>query len=201
MEYHLVPFSPHSNASTYSSRLIIFVGPSGSGKDTLMVRVRDQILSEDLNVHIAQRWITRENDETEQFHSLTRDEFQTAVNNNTFVVDWEIYGNCYGVPRSEIDPFLEQGVVLLNLSRKELGKIKALYPKCRVVLVEVATELAQERIKQRKRDQGEMLDARIQRLHQKINLPFIPDLIIKNNSFAINSVIVILAQFLKACLY
>lgn len=194
-------FSPHSNTSPYSSRLVIFVGPSGSGKDTLMVRVRDQILSEDLNCHIVERWITRKNDETEQFRSITRAEFNQAVKDNVFAVSWEIYGNCYGVPWSEIDPNLEKGVVLLNLSRKELSKIRSLYPKCRVVVVEVATELAEERIKSRKRDKGTNLDARLQRLHTKIDLPFIPDLIIKNNSHAINSVIVILSEFIRACGY
>ena len=61
------------------------------------------------------------------------------------------------------------------------------------------TELAQQRIKKRKRDQGKMLDARIKRLQEKVDLPFIPDLIVKNNSRTINSIIVILTEFLKAC--
>ena len=188
-----------STIANLSSRLVIFIGPSGSGKDTLMVKSRDQILAEDLNVHIAQRWITRENDETEQFHSITRQEFLDGKANNVFVLSWEIYGNCYGVPWSEINPYLEQGLVLLNLSRKELAKVRSIYPKCKIILIEVATELAQKRIKQRRRDQGKMLDARIKRLQEKVELPFIPDLIVKNNSKTINSIIVILTEFLKAC--
>ena len=192
---------PGSVISRFSSRLVIFVGPSGSGKDTLMVKARDQILSEDLDIHIVQRWITRTHDETEGFRSITKEEFQHCVDQNQFALHWEIYGNCYGVPWSEINPFLEKGIVLLNLSRAEVNRVKTLYPKCKIVLVEVSKNLAIDRIKQRKRDQGKMLDARLKRLQEKIDLPFIPDLIIKNNSRAINSVIVILSEFLRASLY
>lgn len=184
------------------SRLIIFIGPSGSGKDTLMVKSRDVLLSEDLNVHIVQRWITRPSDKTEQFKSITEEEFDRCVNANNFALFWKIYGNCYGVPWQEINPYLEKKfVVLLNLSRKELINIKKIYPNCRVVLVEVSSSLAEERIKQRKRDQGIMLDARLKRLQEKVILPFIPDLIIKNNAKTINSTLVILKEFLKATFY
>ena len=196
-----MPSSSQSVINQLSSRLVIFVGPSGSGKDTLMVKVRDQILAEDLDIHIVQRWITRAHDETEGFRSITKKEFYRCRSQNLFALSWEIYDNCYGVPWDEINPFLEKGIVLLNLSRAELERVKTIYPKCKIVLVEVSKDLASDRIKQRKRDQGKMLDARLKRLQEKINLPFIPDLILKNNSRAINSVIVILKEFIKACLY
>lgn len=191
----------HSSHSSHSSRLVIFVGASGSGKDTLMVKTRDQLLGEDLNCHIVQRWITRENDETEQFKSITKEEFQEGCASNTFALSWEIYDNCYGVPWSEIDPHLENGIVLLNLSRNELGKAKSIYPNCRIVLVDVATELAKQRIKKRKRDQGKNLNARIKRLQENVELPFLPDLIVKNDSITINSILIVLIEFIKVCQY
>ena len=88
--------------SELSSRLIVFIGPSGSGKDTLMVRARDQILAEDLNCHIAQRWISRDHDDTEQFRSISVEEFDQCINDNTFALHWRIYGNCYGVPSAKV---------------------------------------------------------------------------------------------------
>lgn len=178
---------------------MVFIGASGSGKDTLMVKSRDQLLAEDLECHIAQRWITRKNDETEQFHSITKEDFHTADKDNFFVLSWEIYDNCYGVPWEEIDPFLEKGTVLVNLSRNELEKARTLYPKCKVVFVDVATELAKQRITQRRRDQGKMLDARLHRLKENVPLPVIPDLIVKNNSTTINSILIVLIEFIKAC--
>lgn len=166
-----------------------------------MVKARDQLLGEDLNCHIAQRWISRKNDETEQFKSITKQEFHEGCASNTFALSWEIYDNCYGVPWEEIDPYLESGIVLLNLSRNELENAKSVYPNCRIVLVEVATELAKQRIKQRKRDQGKMLEARIKRLQEKVELPFLPDLIIKNNSSTISSILIVLIEFIKVCQY
>lgn len=183
----------------HSSRLVVFIGSSGSGKDTLMVKSRDQLLAEDLECHIAQRWITRKNDKTEQFKSITKEEFHTAVKNKIFSLSWEIYNNCYGVPSSEIDPFLEKGIVLVNLSRNELEKVRTLYPNCKVVFVDVSQELATERITQRRRDQGKMLEARLNRLKENIPLPVIPDLVVKNNSFTINSILIVLIEFIKSC--
>ena len=190
-----------SGYSLNSSRLIVFVGPSGSGKDTLMVKARDQFLAVDLNCHIVQRWITREPDETEGFQSVTIDEFKKAIERNVFALYWNIYGNYYGVPVSEIDSYLEKGIVLLNLSRAELSKLKQIYPDARIILVEVASDLAEERIRQRRRDQGDMLEARIKRLQENVDLPVVPDLIVKNNVRAINSTLVIVLEFLRASLY
>lgn len=189
--------SPETEAE-FSGHLIVFVGSSGSGKDTLMVKARDFL---DLNCHIVQRWITRENDETEGFRSTTVEEFKEAIKENIFALYWEIYGNYYGVPKSEINPFLENGIVLLNLSRSLLPKLKELYPKALIVLVEVSNDIAEERIRKRKRDQGEMLDARLKRLHEDIDLGLIPDLVIKNNSRTISATISVLLEFLRASYY
>lgn len=199
-EHSTMPFSK-SKTDDLSSKLIVFIGASGSGKDTLLVKCRDQILAEDLNVHIVERWISRDHDETEQFRSITVNQFEQAIKEDVFALHWRIYGNCYGVPRSEIDPYLKKGIVLLNISRAELSNLKKLYPHARVVLIEVTSKLAEERIKRRNRDRGEMLDERLTRLKQKIDLPFIPDLIVKNNSKTINSILVVLTEFLRACFY
>ena len=183
-----------------SKRLVAFVGPSGSGKDTLMVKVRDLLLSSGIDIHIVQRMITRKPDSTEGFLTLSADDFIKKIENKHFVLHWDIYGNKYGIPHEEIDPYLESGyIVLVNLSRTALTKLKQIYPKAKIVVIHVSKELAAERIKIRKRDTGKNLEARISRLQEKVDVPF-PDLIIKNEG-EINLSLQVLEEFLRVLSY
>lgn len=163
-----------------SKRLIAFVGPSGSGKDTLMVQLRDVLISSNINAHIVQRLITRERDNTEKFSSVSSQEFDEFVRKKEFCLHWEIYGNKYGIPHTEIDPYLETGyLVFVNLSRSQLHNYKRIFPYGKIVVIDISNKLAEERIRFRKRDTGKNLEARIQRLSEVIDMP-LSDLFIKN---------------------
>lgn len=181
----------------YTKRIVAFVGPSGSGKDTLMVKSRDLLLSSGIDIHIVRRRITRDEDDTEQFKSISNKEFNKCVKNNDFSLHWEIYGNKYGIPRKEIDPYLEKKTpVLVNLSRNVLFKYKEIYPKGKIILVDISSKVAEERLKSKKRpDSRENIEARINRSKNKIVIPF-PDLILKNES-KINLNLSILNEFLR----
>ena len=63
------------NIKEASRRLVAFVGPSGSGKDTLQAKLMGLLLASDIDVHIVTRQITREQDQTEKFNSITTSDF------------------------------------------------------------------------------------------------------------------------------
>lgn len=181
-----------------SWRLVVFVGPSGSGKDTLMVKSRDKLLAEGYNVHIVRRSITRPSDHNEAFESLTRDQFIEHEANGRFILSWDIYGNQYGIPREQIDPYIMAGhVVLVNLSRAKTLELKQHYPEAKLVLVKTPSETAKKRIENRKRDEPvEMLVARLKRFNEPIKIPF-PELVILNDG-SINASTWVLVEFLRS---
>jgi ribose 1,5-bisphosphokinase len=180
-----------------SKRLVSFVGPSGSGKDTLMVQVRDLLLACDINAHIVKRVITREKDNTENFTPVSNEEFDYSVNSKLFCFHWEIYGNKYGILKEEIDPYLDTGyIVFVNLSRAILHDFKKKYPYAKIVVIDISKRLAEERIKIRKRDTGKNLEARLDRLSEKIDMP-LPDIYIKNEG-KMNVCLSLLLEVLKS---
>ena len=92
------------DSSLKLGKLVIFVGSSGSGKDSLIQAGYERMITEGYPVHRVKRWITRPSHHSERYKSVSLQEFQTARQNNVFVLWWHIYDTHYGVPRSEIDP-------------------------------------------------------------------------------------------------
>ena len=89
---------------------------------------------------------------------------------NKFALTWHIYGLDYGVP-IEIDEWLERGYpVIVNVSRTIIKETRNTYHNLKVVFIEVPLEITIQRIKERKRENEEILKKRIERAktHQKL---------------------------------
>lgn len=167
-----------------SSHLVILVvGKSGSGKDTLM-RESQQILQVDKNipVNILQRYITRTSDENEESIFITQEEYLQRKKANEFSLYWRIYGNWYGCPRNSINTSIKRGeLVLINVSRSILYEARKNYPHCKIVLIDVPQSIAEERVKSRGRETGKRLKDRLTRMKKEdIDMPQ-PNKIILND--------------------
>jgi ribose 1,5-bisphosphokinase len=145
------------------ARLIYVVGPSGSGKDSLMRYAREQ-LADDPGVLFAHRYITRAADAGGENHvALTRAEFVTRLRNRLFALAWESHGQAYGVG-IEIRLWLTQGAtVVVNGSRGYLAEAKRQFPQLLAVTIEVPTELLRERLLARGREDRSAIEQRLER--------------------------------------
>jgi phosphonate metabolism protein PhnN/1,5-bisphosphokinase (PRPP-forming) len=177
--------------------LVIFIGSSGSGKDSLIHTSYERLLAENIPIHRVKRWITRPSHHSERFHSVSQKTFHRAIENKTFLLWWHIYSTFYGIPQFEIFPYLSKGkIVLVNLSRAMCTKALELVPKAKIVLIKVPSNLAEERIKRRSREKGKDLEARLKRLHENIEIPF-PELVLYNDG-TLDTSTEILVEFLRA---
>ena len=106
-------------------RLIWLMGPSGSGKDSLLSALRQREHSQLL---VAHRYITRAaNAGSENHIALSEQEFFTRAGQNLLALSWHANGFYYGVG-IEIDLWLHAGFdVLVNGSRAHLPQAKARY--------------------------------------------------------------------------
>lgn len=181
-------------------KLVIFVGSSGSGKDSLIYASFKRLSDEYIPVHRVRRWITRPNHHSERFNSVSKTVFLSAVKNNQFALWWSIYDTYYGVEKAEIDPHLIEGkLVLVNLSRTMCTKALELYPDAIIILVRVPVYIAEKRIHKRDREDGKNLEARLRRLHAKVNIPF-PELLLQNDG-TLDASTEVLVHYLKALMY
>lgn len=107
--------------------LILVVGPSGAGKDTLLNGAREALA--EASVRFVRRVITRPGDLGEEAHeSVAEQEFQLRREAGDFALSWRAHGLHYAIP-SDISIDLVQGrVVIANVSRAVLAEAAARFP-------------------------------------------------------------------------
>jgi len=151
--------------------LILVVGNSGSGKDSIMKGVKERFPSDLKSLHLTQRYITRPYSDTEDSIDVKPEDFKKLSLQGEFVLKWHIYGLDYGVP-IEIDDWLKKGhPVLVNVSRSIVKKARSIYQNILVVFIDVPFEITLKRVKERARESGKRLEERILRAKQNQDIP------------------------------
>ena len=143
-------------------RLIWLMGPSGSGKDSLLCALRQQ---EHPQLLVAHRYITRPaNAGSENHIALSEQEFFTRAGQNLLALSWHANGFYYGVG-IEIDLWLHAGFdVLVNGSRAHLPQARARYAAALLpVCLHVSPEILRSRLQQRGRETAREIEQRLAR--------------------------------------
>ncbi len=143
--------------------LIYVVGPSGSGKDSLMAYAR-AALAGDRRVAFAHRYITRAADAGGENHvALTAAEFESRRQSGLFAMHWDSHGYAYGVG-IEINQWLAKGVtVVVNGSRHYLETAARRYPELLPVWIVASPEVLRARLHARSRESAAEIEARLAR--------------------------------------
>ncbi|MEQ1769681.1 MAG: phosphonate metabolism protein/1,5-bisphosphokinase (PRPP-forming) PhnN [Devosia sp.] len=151
-----------------AGRLVLVVGPSGAGKDTLMNAAREA-LAGDPRFHFVRRVITREAVAgLEDHETLSVEAFTAARALGAFALSWEAHGLHYGLPAA-IDSELGAGhVVVANGSRRMVTDALSRYPDAQIVLVDADPEIRAARLAGRGRED---LAAVRERLAREAMLP------------------------------
>lgn len=142
--------------------LIYLIGPSGSGKDSLLQAARPTL--EQKGCHIVQRVITRSAEAVgEQAQAVSPSEFDHLENQGAFAMSWRANGLAYGIP-AHINDWLAAGDdVLVNGSRGYLPEARRRYPDLLAILLTVQPGVLRERLLARGRESAGEIDARLAR--------------------------------------
>ncbi|WP_339528704.1 phosphonate metabolism protein/1,5-bisphosphokinase (PRPP-forming) PhnN [Pseudomonas mucidolens] len=145
-----------------TGRLIYLIGPSGSGKDSLLDAARSRLAAR--GCRIVQRVITRSAEAVgEAAQGVSPRQFALLQAEGAFALCWQANGLSYGIPR-EIDDWLAAGEdVLLNGSRGHLAQARLRYPTLRVVLLTVDAGVLRQRLLARGRESPSEIEARLAR--------------------------------------
>ena len=135
--------------------LVLVVGPSGAGKDTLLEAAR-QALRDDGRFRFVRRVITRPADAGGESHeSVTEAEFMTR----DFALQWQAHGLRYGIPAEAIDP---AAVTVANVSRTIIADAAEHFP-VRVIEITAPMEILAARLSSRGREDVADVAARLGR--------------------------------------
>ncbi|MBV7550175.1 phosphonate metabolism protein/1,5-bisphosphokinase (PRPP-forming) PhnN [Pseudomonas sp. PDM26] len=134
-----------------SGRLIYLIGPSGSGKDSLLDAARTRLAER--GCRIVRRVITRSAEAVgEAALGVSAQQFADMEAQGAFALSWHANGLSYGIPR-EIDDWLAAGQdVLVNGSRGHLQNTRSRYPNVLVLLLTVDQAVLRHRLLERGRE-------------------------------------------------
>lgn len=147
-----------------SGMLVLFSGPSGVGKDTVL----DIILDKDENLQRSISLTTREKRsgeiDGEDYYFITKDEFSNMVEDGQ-VLEYAQYGeNIYGTPKAPVDKWLKDGkTVILKIEVKGAQKIRELYPDAlSIFLLPPSMQVLEDRIRTRGTESEQDIQKRLE---------------------------------------
>ena len=109
--------------------LIVFSGPSGVGKDTVLdvVLKKDETLQK--SISLTTRAIRENEVDGKDYYFVSKADFEDLIEKGE-VLEFAQYGsNLYGTPKAPVDKWLEEGkVVILKIEVQGTAKIRELYP-------------------------------------------------------------------------
>ena len=140
--------------------LVLVVGPSGAGKDTLLAAAQ-QALADDPRFRFVRRVITRPADAGGEAHeAVTPDEFARRE----FALQWHAHGLSYGIPA---DAVTDGDIAVANVSRTIIADASRRFP-VRVIEVTAPSHVLAARLASRGR---ESVTDVAQRLARSVAMP------------------------------
>lgn len=154
--------APDAAAKIGPGRLVLVVGPSGAGKDTLL-GLAQAALADDENVVFVRRVVTREASAYENNEQVTPEAFRAAKADGAFAVDWEAHGLCYALPRTIDDDLRAGRNVVANVSRTAIPALRAAYADVIVVSITAPLDVLAARLAARGRASDGPISDRLRR--------------------------------------
>lgn len=167
-----------------SGKLILFSGPSGVGKDTLL----DILLTKDPTLQKSVSITTRlkrdgERDGIDYFF-ITPDDFEAMLESNN-VLEFAKYGkNLYGTPKAPVDRWLSEGkTVILKIEVQGAAKIKQMYPDSTAIFImPPSLQILENRLRQRGTENEDDLVSRLDIAREEIKRSCDYDFVIINDT-------------------
>ena len=121
---------------TLHGHVIIVMGPTGSGKGTLMRYVRNNVPDLYQTVSCTTRSPRPNEVDGVDYHFISHADFQKKIDAGEFL-EWAVFsGNRYGTLRSEILPRLEAGqLVLTEIEIQGVEQLKSILPASAMTVV------------------------------------------------------------------
>jgi ribose 1,5-bisphosphokinase len=154
-------------------RLVLVVGPSGAGKDTLIAIAAGEVP----DTVVLSRVVTRPPSAAESNEELSPAAFDAALAAGDFAVHWEAHGLKYGLRRDIDDHIRGSRRVVVNVSRGVVALLRARYANVVVVLVTAPEDVLMARLATRDRASDGPLG---QRLKRALGGDIVADIVINN---------------------
>jgi phosphonate metabolism protein PhnN/1,5-bisphosphokinase (PRPP-forming) len=142
--------------------LVLVVGPSGAGKDTLLDAARCS-LAGDIRFRFVSREITRPATAGGEAHvAIDADSFAARRSTGAYALHWQAHGLGYGIPVDIRDDLAAGRVVVANASRAVIAEAAHRF-RLRVLEITAPPALLAQRLGARGREAAHEITARLAR--------------------------------------
>ncbi len=148
---------------SHKGDVFLFSGPSGSGKDTILTKVRERYPDLQFSISTTSRpW--REPSDDVKYHLVTREEFEQGIAQNAFLEYANYCENYYGTPAAPIEQWREQGldVIVECEVQGALQIMKALPEVISIFIMPPSVAVLKKRLSGRNTESTEATEKRIQ---------------------------------------
>lgn len=151
--------------------LILFSGPSGVGKDTVLDVVLDKNKQLKKSVSLTTRKIRDYETEGKDYYFIDVPEFEKMISNGE-VLEYAKYGsNLYGTPKAPIDKWLSEGeTVILKIEVQGAENIKKIYPdSVSLFVLPPSMSTLENRLRSRGTESDDDIRKRLEIAHDELN--------------------------------
>jgi len=163
------------NFYSHDPLLVVISGPSGVGKDAVLIKMRELKRPFYYVVTATTRSCRPGERDDIDYHFLAQEEFQRMIYAGQFLEWAKVYGNYYGVPRNEITQGLSRGMdVMLKVDIQGAATIKKILPQAVFIfLMPHSMRDLERRLKQRRSESSAELALRLAQAGKEMeNLSF-----------------------------
>ncbi|MBK4732685.1 guanylate kinase [Oxynema sp. CENA135] len=166
-------------------RLIVFAGPSGVGKGTLLRSLLDKHPDLYLSISATTRPPRPGEINGHHYYFVSRERFETMVAEGQLLEWAEFAGNYYGTPRQPVERAIAEGkLVVLEIELEGARQVRKTFPEGMQIFILPPSEAELERrIRARGQDPEAAIARRLQRAKAEIAAADEFDLKIVNDDF------------------
>ncbi len=151
--------------------LVVISGPSGSGKDSIVADMLLKMPSLKQSVSATTRAPREGEKDGVDYYFLTKEEFESRIENGEMLEHTSYVGNYYGTPKKEVERRLANGEIILLVIEVDGGmQIKEMMRDDSLLLFIHAPSMEElkHRLVSRGTDSAESIEARLERALQEM---------------------------------
>ncbi|MGN1317037.1 MAG: guanylate kinase [Acutalibacteraceae bacterium] len=163
--------------------LVVLSGPSGSGKDTVLDRLKEKVLSFDKTVSATTRPVRDGEKDGIDYYFIDKTTFEKRIEEGYFL-EYTVYNdNYYGTPKSEVEKRIDKGgCVLLKIEVEGAGNVRRAIPESvSIFIIPPSMEELERRLRGRGTETEESFRRRLETAKQELSRACEYDYVVINN--------------------
>ena len=151
-------------------RVVVFTGPSGVGKGTLLRSLLPRHPELNLSISATTRTPRAGEIHGHHYYFMDREKFQSLIAQDEFLEWAEFAGNYYGTPRQPVLEQVEQGnLVILEIELEGARQVRRTFPEAfQIFVMPPSLKTLEARIRGRGQDSDEAIAKRLERARIEI---------------------------------